>query len=222
MQGRLWRGVGSCLSSPASPSRKRGIARVIAVDTRVTSSDTTGSCHPLLCSRLSSTASVSTATSGPARPSPPDAFQLVAEDLSSMTRDIHSRLGERMEEQTELSDLARYYFDGQGKAVRPVIALCLGRAASLSRGGKGGEQVVEKQRQVAVVSEMIHTASLLHDDVLDHAQIRRGKPSINARWDARRSTLAVQAITCWQWELTSWLASRIQRSPAYLARYWPI
>lgn len=139
-----------------------------------------------------------------------------------MTRDIHRRLDERMEEQTELGDLARYYFDGQGKAVRPVIALCLGRAASLSRGGKGGEQVLEKQRQVAVVSEMIHTASLLHDDVLDHAQIRRGKPSINARWDARKSTLAVQVTMCWRWELTSWLVSRTLRSPVFSARYCPI
>ena len=37
---------------------------------------------------------------------------------------------------------------------------------------------------------MIHTASLLHDDVLDHAETRRGKPSVNVRWDARRSTFA--------------------------------
>jgi len=37
---------------------------------------------------------------------------------------------------------------------------------------------------------MIHTASLLHDDVLDHALTRRGKPSVNFKWDARRSTFA--------------------------------
>lgn len=48
--------------------------------------------------------------------------------------------------------------------------------------------VLNKQRRVAVVSEMIHTASLIHDDILDHAETRRGKASINARWDARRST----------------------------------
>ena len=41
---------------------------------------------------------------------------------------------------------------------------------------------------VYLTSEMIHTASLLHDDVLDHAESRRGKPSVNVRWDARRST----------------------------------
>ena len=52
-------------------------------------------------------------------------------------------------------------------------------------------QVVEgKQRKVALVSEMIHTASLLHDDILDHALTRRGKPSVNSNWDARKSTFA--------------------------------
>ena len=51
-------------------------------------------------------------------------------------------------------------------------------------------QVEGKQRQVALVSEMIHTASLLHDDILDHALTRRGKPSVNSTWDARKSTFA--------------------------------
>merc|ERR1719232_1267298 len=47
-----------------------------------------------------------------------------------------------------------------------------------------------RQRMVAMVSEMIHTASLVHDDILDHAETRRGKASVNVRWDARRSTMA--------------------------------
>lgn len=51
-------------------------------------------------------------------------------------------------------------------------------------------RVEVEQCKVAMVAEMIHTASLLHDDVLDHADTRRGKASVNARWDARRSTLA--------------------------------
>merc|ERR1719312_2274117 len=47
-----------------------------------------------------------------------------------------------------------------------------------------------RQRMVAMVSEMIHTASLVHDDILDHAETRRGKESVNVRWDIRRSTMA--------------------------------
>merc|ERR1719357_688483 len=43
---------------------------------------------------------------------------------------------------------------------------------------------------VVSVSEMIHTASLVHDDILDHAETRRGKESINVKWDIRKSTMA--------------------------------
>ena len=49
--------------------------------------------------------------------------------------------------------------------------------------------VVRRQKMVAIVSEMIHTASLVHDDILDHAETRRGKESINVKWDVRRSTM---------------------------------
>ena len=147
-------------------------------------------------------------------------------------RDIHAELETGLElEASQLGEVARwqrswkkqieplliirYYFDGTGKAVRPVIAVCLGKAALETTGcstnsevgfktfrgrgeGKGDRkredktklQVEGKQRQVALVSEMIHTASLLHDDILDHAHTRRGKPSVNSNWDARKSTFA--------------------------------
>ena len=43
-------------------------------------------------------------------------------------------------------------------------------------------QILErKQRQVSIISEMIHTASLVHDDVLDKADTRRGKAAVNQR-----------------------------------------
>ena len=61
----------------------------------------------------------------------------------------------------------RYYFDGQGKAVRPVIAMTVGRAFNVHCGVPDESDVPAKQRKVAIISEMIHTASLAHDDVLD-------------------------------------------------------
>ena len=42
--------------------------------------------------------------------------------------------------------------------------------------------LLEQQFTVGVVSEMIHTASLVHDDVIDEADCRRGKPAINRKW----------------------------------------
>merc|ERR1719244_2314899 len=55
---------------------------------------------------------------------------------------------------------------------------------------EGEGEVVKRQQMVAIVSEMIHTASLVHDDILDHAETRRGKESINVKWDIRKSTMA--------------------------------
>jgi len=122
---------------------------------------------------------------------PKDAFQLAQGNLSTMIGDIHAELEVGLELQaSQLGEVARYYFDGSGKAVRPVIAVCLGMAALKTTGAATNPEVEAKQRQVALVSEMIHTASLLHDDILDRALTRRGKPSVNSNWDARKSTFA--------------------------------
>jgi decaprenyl-diphosphate synthase subunit 1 len=65
-----------------------------------------------------------------------------------------------------LSSLSRYYFDGHGKAIRPVIAMALGHAMNSHFDISTDNDVISKQRKVAIISEMIHTASLVHDDVL--------------------------------------------------------
>ena len=72
--------------------------------------------------------------------------------------------------------MAKYYFDGAGKGLRPVIAMCVGHAFNIHTGRVGKPE--EGQRMVAIISEMIHTASLVHDDILDHAETRRGKVSL--------------------------------------------
>ena len=72
--------------------------------------------------------------------------------------------------------MAKYYFDGAGKGLRPVIAMCVGHAFNTHTGMVGRAE--EGQRMVAIISEMIHTASLVHDDILDHAETRRGKVSL--------------------------------------------
>ncbi|CAB4067223.1 PDSS1 [Lepeophtheirus salmonis] len=83
-------------------------------------------------------------------------------DLKMMLEEIHAQLDAGAKHAPELREMAKYYFD---------------------------DNLVQRQRRVAVISEMIHTASLVHDDVLDHAEQRRGKPSINVKWDIRKSTI---------------------------------
>lgn len=56
-------------------------------------------------------------------------------------------------------------------------------------------RLFESQREVAKVAEMIHTASLVHDDVLDASDTRRGKPSVNFLYGQRKvGTLSLQAV----------------------------
>lgn len=109
--------------------------------------------------------------------------QLVEDDLSTMFQEIHHELGNELADSSQLAEMAKYYFDGNGKALRPVISLCVGHAYNAHQGTAGNEEIVKKQRLVAIISEMIHTASLIHDDVLDHAETRRGKASVNLVWD---------------------------------------
>ena len=68
-----------------------------------------------------------------------------------------------------------------GKRLRPVLLLLTAKAV-------GGEATSDHLRLAAVV-EMIHTATLVHDDVLDEADLRRHVPTVNARWDNEASIL---------------------------------
>ena len=116
-----------------------------------------------------------------------DPFQLTKPELQSLVQDIHRELDTEIYGDCQMREISKYYFDGQGKAVRPVIALCLGHAFNQHTGA--GEETAQNQRRVAIISEMIHTASLVHDDVVDHAETRRGKMSVNVKWDPLKSTM---------------------------------
>ncbi|MDC3415378.1 heptaprenyl diphosphate synthase component II [Aquibacillus salsiterrae] len=63
-----------------------------------------------------------------------------------------------------------------GKRIRPVFVLL---------SGKFGQYDLDRIKTVAVSLELIHMASLVHDDVIDEAELRRGKPTVKARWDNR-------------------------------------
>lgn len=79
-----------------------------------------------------------------------------------------------------IDELVRYGCNLGGKRLRPALVLLAGKATGrLTR-----EHIV-----VAAVVEMIHTATLVHDDVLDEAQLRRHQPTVNARSDNKASVL---------------------------------
>ena len=100
-----------------------------------------------------------------------------ADHLPPLHHDIHHQLTNANK---TLESMSRYYFDGQGKNLRPRLSLAMARAVN-SHLGVTSARVTDLQRRVAAISEMIHTSSLLHDDVIDNAEIRRGKVSVNRK-----------------------------------------
>ena len=109
--------------------------------------------------------------------SPPLRASPLLHETDPLHHDIHHQLTNANK---TLESMSRYYFDGQGKNLRPRLSLAMSRAVN-SHLGVTSARVTDLQRKVAAISEMIHTSSLLHDDVIDNAEIRRGKVSVNRK-----------------------------------------
>jgi octaprenyl-diphosphate synthase len=105
-------------------------------------------------------------------------FDLVRDDLNQVEREIGLESVASVEAVTYIS---QYLQSGGGKRLRPILVLLSGK---LFR-----EHNPMLVRMAAVV-EMIHTATLVHDDVIDMAKTRRGRPSINVVWGNHTSVLA--------------------------------
>ncbi|XP_064594910.1 all trans-polyprenyl-diphosphate synthase PDSS1-like [Liolophura sinensis] len=112
-------------------------------------------------------------------------YQIVQQELSTLSEDIKLLL---KSSKKEIQELAQYYFDGQGKAFRPMIVLLISKACNFHQ--EASNRISQSQHKVALIAEMIHTASLVHDDVIDGAYTRRNKPSVNNLWGQRKAILA--------------------------------
>lgn len=75
-----------------------------------------------------------------------------------------------------LNQASLHLLQAGGKRIRPVFVLLA---------GKFGDYNIDSIKRVAVALELIHMASLVHDDVIDDAELRRGKPTIKSKWDNR-------------------------------------
>ncbi|HVC00319.1 MAG TPA: polyprenyl synthetase family protein [Candidatus Dormibacteraeota bacterium] len=80
-----------------------------------------------------------------------------------------------------VAEISAYLLEGGGKRLRPAVLLLAAGAAGYS--GPGAVRL-------GAVVELIHTATLMHDDVIDGADTRRGRPSANSRWGNHMSVLA--------------------------------
>jgi octaprenyl-diphosphate synthase len=94
--------------------------------------------------------------------------------------------------------LVQHAFRLGGKRLRPALVLLAGKATG---------EVTRDHLVLAAVVEMIHTATLVHDDVLDEAALRRHLETVNARWDNERSVLLGDYLFTHAFYLASTLSS---------------
>ena len=102
---------------------------------------------------------------------------LIASDMEATDRLIHERMSSAV---TTIPDLSRHLIDSGGKRLRPMLTLAAARMIDY----RGGSHI-----KLAAAVEFIHTATLLHDDVVDASSLRRGKVSANMVWGNKPSVL---------------------------------
>ncbi|KAK6934097.1 Polyprenyl synthetase [Dillenia turbinata] len=114
----------------------------------------------------------------------PSLFEVVAEDLQTLNRNLLSIVGA---ENPVLMSAAEQIFGAGGKRMRPALVFLVSRATAEIVGLK---ELTTEHRRLAEIIEMIHTASLIHDDVLDDSDMRRGKETVHQLYGTRVAVLA--------------------------------
>jgi octaprenyl-diphosphate synthase len=102
---------------------------------------------------------------------------LVGEDLAAVEAEIRRELSSTV---PLIQEMGSYIAGAGGKRLRPILLLLAARLAEYR-----GPRAV----RLACVVELLHTATLIHDDVVDEAPLRRGRPSANAQWGVDASVL---------------------------------
>ncbi|MFN5855663.1 MAG: solanesyl diphosphate synthase [Pseudanabaenaceae cyanobacterium] len=110
-----------------------------------------------------------------------DIFAPVKDDLKILTANLKELVGAK---HPILYAAAEHLFEAKGKSLRPALVLLVSRATM------NGSDLTSRHRRLAEITEMIHTASLVHDDVIDGAEVRRGIPTVNTSFGNRIAVLA--------------------------------
>ena len=105
-------------------------------------------------------------------------FDLVRDDLAAVEREFARQSNSEIRVVTEI---AEYLLAGGGKRIRPLLLLLAARALNFQG---------ESRIRMGAVVEMLHTATLVHDDIIDTADTRRGRPSANTTWGNSKCVLA--------------------------------
>jgi octaprenyl-diphosphate synthase len=115
----------------------------------------------------------------PPKPSP--GWKHIVQSVEPFLLAVGQRLVAQTDEfEPQIAAYAQYALTAQGKQLRPVLVALSGEAC----GGLNDSHLT-----LAVIIEMVHLATLVHDDIIDEADLRRGRPSLAANWGTEVSVL---------------------------------
>jgi octaprenyl-diphosphate synthase len=105
-------------------------------------------------------------------------FELLRDDLAAIEREFGR---DTVSNVPAITDIGEYLRGGGGKRIRPALLLLSSKLFNYE--GRGAVRL-------GAVVEIIHTATLVHDDIIDEAQTRRGRPAANTQWGNSKCVLA--------------------------------
>ena len=111
-------------------------------------------------------------------PTAREVFELLREDLVAVEQELGRDAASSV---STITEIAEYLREGGGKRIRPSLLLL----AAHQLGFFGPSAI-----RLGAVVEMVHTATLVHDDIIDGADTRRGRPSANTTWGNEKCVLA--------------------------------
>ena len=107
------------------------------------------------------------------------AFKLIESRLQEVKKLISEQLAASAKTEA-VNRLLEYLNTSSGKMIRPGLVLLAGSAVG---------EITDEHTRIAAIFEMIHNATLLHDDVIDEGQRRRGRPTVNSLWGNESAVL---------------------------------
>ncbi|PID37704.1 MAG: geranylgeranyl diphosphate synthase [Pseudomonadales bacterium] len=114
----------------------------------------------------------STPPSTPPKPNYNDILAIVADDFAIMDKQVFGSLNSKVQ---LVMSVSQHVINAGGKRMRPLITLLCSRMLT--------DTAHRPAMHLAAITEMLHTATLVHDDVIDESGLRRGKPTANATWN---------------------------------------
>lgn len=122
--------------------------------------------------------SLSRPSTAPTSLSYADIQSIVADDFEIMDKQVFGSLNSKVQ---LVMSVSQHVINAGGKRMRPLITLLCARMLN--------DAPSKEAMHLAAITEMLHTATLVHDDVIDESGQRRGKPTANATWDNATAVL---------------------------------